>query len=150
MKHYQKGVEILKAEKKQLKKRVDRVNAARKEADRLRRQSTEMRALITFLEETLPARAQARVRFFKDLRLVIPEDVELDNLIQGDLTHYELRGRGLRAASVTRFGTRLRDLDEVKDINIPAIEEVPIRGALPPSAKRVLYRFVINVTLAAK
>lgn len=153
MNHYERGIENLTVEKNQLKSRIDRSKKARMAAKRFSAQTADMRRQMVWLQQTLPARARAKIRLLKAFRQVIPNDVELDSLVRNGLGAYELRGRSLRAASVTRFGSRLRGLEGVKTVNIPAIEEVAAIRAMPAGqgeARRVVYRFVIKLDMEMK
>lgn len=151
---YRHQIHILEGDHKELKRRHDSARKATRQANSLKKDTNEAKALMSYLTGTLPGRAGTRLDFFKNLPLIIPVDVELDSLVQTKTADYQLRGRGLKAASVTRFVTKVRNQTKsVNTVNLRAIEEVPA-GKRPGSGDKtqvfgsnLLYSFIIDVNL---
>lgn len=139
-------------ERDSLKKEIEGANRIQAEVRRMREEGKRWADVSEFIEKTLPGRNKTKLRFFRDVRNIIPDDVVLDNMLQKAVGHYEFRGRALRAASATRFVSSLKDLDVVKDVNMPAIEELgaPSPQAEPAPGNGLFYSFVIDVNLQVK
>lgn len=149
---HENRIECLRAEQEKLKKEIENGKKERNELKRMREEAKRSDEIAEFVEKTLPGRNRSRITLLREVRNAIPEDVVLDSMLQKDLAHYELRGRTLRAASATRFVSRLKELGVVRDVNMQAIEEMtgPTVATDPPSGNGLYYSFVIDVTLEVK